>query len=64
MKKTQHRQQTDLPQHIVDAIHHAWPDGLLDMPVDWDDTPFWEVYPRLKAALSHIPRAGLPSLDG
>ena len=59
MKKTQQRPQTDPPQHIVDAIHHAWPDGVLDMPVDWDDAPFWEVCPRLKAALSHIPRVGI-----
>lgn len=54
MKKTR-RPHTDLPQHIADAIRQAWPDGVIDMPVDSDDAPFWEVYPRLKAALSHIP---------
>lgn len=54
MKKTR-RPHTDLPQHIADAICHAWPDGVIDMPADSDDAPFWEVYPRLKAALSHIP---------
>lgn len=54
MKKTR-RPHTDLPQHIADAICHAWPDGVIDMPADSDDAPFWEVCPRLKAALSHIP---------
>ncbi|MBI4587233.1 MAG: hypothetical protein HY725_00205 [Candidatus Rokubacteria bacterium] len=54
MKKTR-RLHTDLPQHLAEAIHHAWPEGVIDMPVDSDDAPFWKVYPRLKAALSQIP---------
>lgn len=55
MKKTR-RRQTDLPKHIAEAIREAWPDGMIDMSVDCDDAPFWEVYPKLKAALSHIRR--------
>ncbi len=54
MKKTR-RPHTDLPQHIAAAIRRAWPDGVIDMPGDSDDAPFWEVSPRLTAALSHIP---------
>jgi hypothetical protein len=58
MKKTR-RPQINLPQHIVDAIRRAWPNGVIDMPVDSDDAPFWEMYPRLRAALSHIPRGAV-----
>jgi hypothetical protein len=29
------------------------------MLVDWDDAPFWELYPRLRAALSRIPAGRL-----
>lgn len=46
--------QTDLPKHIADAIRDAWPDGVIDMAVDWDDAPFWELYPKLRAAFSRI----------
>ena len=56
MKKTR-RRQTVLPKDIADAIRGAWPDGVIDVSVDWDDAPFWKVYPKLKAGLSHIPRS-------
>ena len=58
MKKARQRQ-TDLPKHLADAIRDAWPDGVIDVSVDWDDAPFWEVCPKLKAALSHIPRSAI-----
>lgn len=59
MKKTRRRRQTDVPQHIADAIRDAWPDGVIGMLVDWDDAPFWKVYPKLKAALSRIRRGAV-----
>ena len=58
MKKARQRQ-TDLPKRIADAIRDAWPDGVIDLSVDWDDAPFWEAYTKLKAALSHIPRSAI-----
>lgn len=58
MKKARQRQ-TDLPKHIADAIRDAWPHGVIDVLVDWDDAPFWEVNPKSKAALSYIPRSAI-----
>ena len=58
MKKARQRQ-TDLPKHIADAIREAWPDGVIDASVDWDEAPFWEVSTKLKRALSHIPRSAI-----
>ena len=55
MKKTR-RQETDVPKHIADAIRAAWPDGVIDLSVDRDDAPFWEMYLKLKAGLSHLRR--------
>lgn len=50
-----HPSKPDLPEQLADAIHQAWPDGVIEMPVDMDDAPFWDVYPKLKASLSRIP---------
>ena len=58
MKKTR-RRQIDPPKRIADAIRKAWPNGVIDMSMDWDDAPFWEVYPRLRAALSRIRRGAV-----
>jgi hypothetical protein len=54
VKKTR-RRRTDPPKHIADA----WPGGTIDVSADWDDAPFWEKYPKLKAALSHIRRGAV-----
>jgi len=32
---------------------------VIDVPSDRDDAPFWKVHPKLKAALSRIPRAAV-----
>jgi hypothetical protein len=53
MRKTR-RLPPDLPKHLAEAIRQAWPDGVIDMPVESGEAPLWEVSPRLKAALSHI----------
>jgi tetratricopeptide (TPR) repeat protein len=49
-----HSSKPDLPEHLADAIRQAWPDGVIDMPVDMDDAPFWDVYSKLKSSLSRI----------
>ena len=48
-----------MPQSIADAIRDAWPDGVIDASVDWDDAPFLDVCPKLKAALSRIRRGAV-----
>jgi hypothetical protein len=58
VKKTR-RRQIDPPKRIADAIRKAWPNGVIDISMDWDDAPFWEVYPRLRAALSRIRRGAV-----
>ena len=45
---------TDLPEQIVEAIRKAWPDGVIEMPADTGEAPFRDIYPTLKAGLSHI----------
>ncbi len=45
---------SDLPEQLAEAIRQAWPDGVIDMPADLDNVPFWDVYPKLKANLSRI----------
>jgi hypothetical protein len=50
---------SDLPQHLLDAIRKAWPDGVVDMPIDLEDAQFWRVYPKLKAKLARIPGTGM-----
>lgn len=50
---------SDLPKHLADAIRHAWPDGVVDMPVNPDEAPFWTMYPELKACLLGIERSAV-----
>ena len=58
MKKTR-PQQIDLPKYIADAIRDAWPDGVINLSLDWDDALFSEMYPKLKAGLSQIRRGAV-----
>lgn len=51
--------QSDLPEQVADAIRQAWPDGVIDMPADTDDAPFWKVHPKLKLSLSRIPKTAV-----
>ena len=53
MKKGR-RPHTDLPAAIADAIRQAWPEGVIDMPGESEDAPFWELDSSLKLALSRI----------
>src|SRR5437667_4087114 len=44
---------------VAEANDRAWPDGVVDMPLDSDDSYFWDVYPKLKRDLSRIKDATL-----
>jgi hypothetical protein len=46
---------SNLPEHLLDAIRKAWPDGVVDMPIDIENAQFWNVYRKLKAKLARIP---------
>jgi len=48
---------SDLPKHLADAIRHAWPAGVVDMPVNLYEAPFWKMYPKLMASLLRIARS-------
>lgn len=54
-ENTSRRSKTGLPKNLADAIRRAWPNGVVDMPVDSDDAPFWDIYRELRASLSRIP---------
>jgi hypothetical protein len=41
------------------AIERAWPDGVVDMPIDSDESYFWDIYPKVKQDLSRIKGATL-----
>jgi hypothetical protein len=45
---------TEIPKHIVEALKQAWPDGVLDMRLDSDESYFWDVYEKLKQDLSRV----------
>jgi hypothetical protein len=44
---------------VAKAIDRAWPDGVVDMPLDSDGSYFWDIYPKLKRNLSRIKDATL-----
>lgn len=50
---------TNIRQDIVDVIESAFPDGILDMSIDFDGSYFRDVYPKLKAKLLEIKGACL-----
>jgi hypothetical protein len=47
----------NLRQDVQEAIDRVWPKGIVEMPFDWDDSYFHEVYTKLSGAFDRIPRA-------
>ena len=45
---------SDLREDVREAIERAWPDGVVQMAFDSDDSRFWDVYPNLASALQRI----------
>jgi len=52
-----------LRENVREAIDRSFPDGVVEMVFDSDESYFWEVYPKLAAAFRRIKgaewRAGL-----
>ena len=48
-----------LREDVREAIDRAWPDGVVDMAFDADESYFWDVYPKLAAAVQRIKGAQL-----
>src|ERR1700722_2923527 len=44
---------------IAKLIKKAWPDGIVDMPIDEDESYFWDIYDNLKAKISKLPGASM-----
>jgi hypothetical protein len=49
----------DLREDVREAIERAWPDGVVEMGFDSDESYFWDVYPKLAAAVGRIKGAQL-----
>jgi hypothetical protein len=51
------KQNANLRKDVQEAIDRVWPKGIVEMPFDWDDSYFHEVYTKLSGAFNRIPRA-------
>src|SRR6185369_16484581 len=53
------KQRTSLRRDVQEAIDRAWPDGLVELSFDPDESYFCEVHPKLSQAFQRIPHAQL-----
>jgi hypothetical protein len=53
------RRGSGLRRDVQEAIDHVWPDGIVEMPVDPDESYFCDLYPKLSRALRRIKDANL-----
>jgi hypothetical protein len=44
---------------VQKAIDRIWPDGIVEMPLDPDESYFFELHPKLSRALRRIRNTGL-----
>ena len=55
MKKPAKRARKPRPNpDIAAAIQQAWPDGVIEMPCDEDESWFGDAYPKLQSAFEQI----------
>jgi hypothetical protein len=50
---------SSLPKDVRDALDRLWPERLVEMPFDSDESYFWVVHPKLQRAFRRIPHAQL-----
>jgi hypothetical protein len=49
----------DLRDDVREAIERPWPNGLVEMAFDSDESYFWDVYPKLGAGIQRLRGASL-----
>ena len=59
MEKRKRPPRGDLPEDLRKAIELAWPNGVVDMLFDADESYFWGVYPKLAKAFRRMKGAQL-----
>ena len=48
------RRYTSLRRDVQEAVDRIWPDGIVEMPLDPDESYFIELHPKLSRALRRI----------
>ena len=48
------RRDTSLRRDVREAIDRIWPDGIVEMSLDPDESYFFELHPKLSRALRRI----------
>jgi hypothetical protein len=43
-----------IPATIAKLIKKAWPDGIVEMPIEDDESYFWDIYDKLKTKISRM----------
>lgn len=56
---TRRKPDPDLGKDVREAIKRAWPDGVVEMGFDPNESYFWDVYPKLATAIQRIKGARL-----
>ena len=53
------RRDTNLRRDVQEAFDRIWPDGIVEMPFDPDESYCFELQPKLSRAFRHIRNTGL-----
>ena len=59
MKRKKKSPAVPIREDIREALKRAWPDGVIEMAFDSEDSYFWDAYPKLAASLRRIKGAHL-----
>lgn len=59
MVTTKRNPGSGLREDVREAVERAWPDGVVEMAFDSDESWFWDLYPKLASAIQRIRGAQL-----
>lgn len=54
IQPTERKRNGSLRRDVVAAIERAWPDGVVEMSVDLEESWFWDLHPRLARAFDRL----------